>query len=103
MVDCLCNGPSIYDHYRSDKMKTSRQVITLNMTQALILPHLLLFSLINKKALACDVRDHILSATLTACDLTFSARLEESAKQLILTVLGFSFSRVDVELCSGSL
>lgn len=56
MVDCFCNGPSIYDHYRGDMMKTSRQVITLNMTQALIPPHPpLLFSLINKKPQACDM------------------------------------------------
>lgn len=36
MVDCLCNGFNIYDHYCRDTMKTSRQVITLNTTQALI-------------------------------------------------------------------
>lgn len=36
MVDCLCNGPTIYDHYCRDTMKMSRQVITLNTTQALI-------------------------------------------------------------------
>lgn len=40
MVDCLRNGPSIYDHYDSDMMKTFRQVITLNTTQAPVPPRL---------------------------------------------------------------
>lgn len=35
MVNCQRNGPSIYDHYCSDMMKTSRQVIALNTTLAL--------------------------------------------------------------------
>lgn len=59
---------SIYDCYRSDTVKTSTQVgqtVILSMTQAPIHSQIpqtssLIFSLINKKHLSCDVQDHIL-------------------------------------------
>lgn len=95
MEDCLCNGPSIYDHYGTDVMKTSRQVITLNMTQALILPSypFLLFSLFNKKLLACDVQEHSFSATVTASDFAVQHKREQQAIHPNCAWLPFQLSR----------